>query len=105
VLEYVLTNHSSSPIRLLGSPPSCGLQACLNVRGLPASIAPHGSLALTLDVETRKPCEFEGRKTIYTDCPGTPQIDLVIRGRIESEARPLSVASSMATPDPFRQGN
>ncbi len=97
-LAYVVTNHSSRPIKLIGMTASC---TCTTLSQLPITVPPRGSSQITAMVTTRAgEDKTEGSIQIYTDDPRKSEIVVGYRLRFtpsptQEEPQLESLSTSM----------
>ncbi|HWE37482.1 MAG TPA: hypothetical protein VG406_13010 [Isosphaeraceae bacterium] len=81
-LKFELVNATDSPIRVLGSSGRCNRVACLDAGPgeLPCSIPGASSRNIEVTLAVSNPGVFAHEITLYTDCPGQPEVGLVVSG-------------------------
>jgi hypothetical protein len=87
VVPFALVNQSTRPIRVIGASTTCTTSGCLKVEGLPQTIPPGKRHALCVSATPASTGDFTSELTLYTDCPGKPEIVLVVKGRVVQFAR------------------
>ena len=86
LVRFQLRNRTLRTIRLIGATETCGAGGCNTVEGLPAEIPPCSTYELSVKLLVRKqPGEFSKEFTLYTDCPGQPNLLLTIKSRVEAK--------------------
>jgi Protein of unknown function (DUF1573) len=88
---FALTNESGQPIRILGADRFCATHGCLDVSNLPLDIPPNSTRDLVLVVDARRPGEFHGYLTLFSNCPGQPKTALTVTGTVIEKARDNSL--------------
>jgi hypothetical protein len=83
--DFTVTNECSKSTTLLGVSQFCAEWGCVYASRFPITLAPNACETFSVHVRTRKPGqsgEFATEVILYTDAPGSGQIELSIAGKI-----------------------
>lgn len=81
-LGFLVTNIGPRPLHILGSIGSCSDQGCVAAVKTTTEIAPGATSEVVVRFITNAPGFFVNDVTLFTDCPGRPQLPLVVTGTV-----------------------
>lgn len=87
-VNFLLTNRTDAPVRIVGSQQSCVRGGCVDARGLPVVIPARQAGEVRLAFKVISPCRYDGKVLLYTDCPDSPRVALGIVGTLERPEPP-----------------
>jgi len=92
VIKFNVANVSSEEIRLLGVGAVCAEWGCVYGTGFPIKVPPNtaAEIAINLRISARFSGEFSTRVTLYSDAPGSEQINLGLLGRVGGQGEAIS---------------
>lgn len=79
-IEFILSNISKQPIRILGGDTDCGCM--LFYDKLPITIEPERRASIHVQVSPVKPGNYDGRAILYTSAAGSRTLELRVVGKI-----------------------
>lgn len=94
-VKFNVANVSPHEIRLLGVEASCAKWGCVYGTGFPIKVPPNtaAEIGVMLRISARFSGEFSTRVTLYSDAPGSEQIDLGLLGRVASQGEAISATA------------
>jgi hypothetical protein len=91
---FLFHNTVSQPVRILGATAECLPSGCGSLRtGLPAVIAPGGTLQVQAAFEAKRPGPFAYKFRFYSDGTGQAKIPLTVHGYAGVPASPADLSA------------